>query len=187
LNKPTGVLCTSDDPGGRTTFLSLLPKDLPRVYTVGRLDRDSEGLLLVTNDGELANRLMHPRYEVHKTYHVWVDRELTSDEVQRAKEGVWDEGERLSVLSIRKAPSPRQAVKYEMVLGEGRNRHIRRLMEAMRVRVTRLRRVRLGPLHLNDLREGAYRALTPAEIGALQQDKIPGDVSGSIRLRSKTG
>lgn len=169
LNKPTGILCTSDDPAGRTTFLSLLPKDLPRVYTVGRLDRDSEGLLLITNDGELAHRLMHPRYEVHKTYHVWVDRELTRDEVQRALAGVWDGGERLAVVSIQPLPSPRHALKYEIVLGEGRNRHIRRLMQALRLRVIRLRRVSLGPLALGALREGKYRVLTQKEIGALQQ------------------
>lgn len=173
MNKPAGVLCTSDDPAGRTIFRDLLPRNLPRVFTVGRLDRDSEGLLLVTNDGDLAQRLMHPRYEVQKVYHVWVDRVLTPPEIKRVLEGIWDKGERLAAWSIRRMGPPGATTRYEIVLGEGRNRHIRRMLAALHLDVVRLRRVSQGPFKLGRLPAGQVRPLTPAEVTELKQVASP--------------
>lgn len=164
LNKPRNMLCTSRDPQGRPTFHALLP-DLPvRVYSVGRLDRDSEGLLLLTNDGELAHRLAHPRHHVDKTYEVWAARPL--DAAERARmigEGLWSEGEQLRMRAITAGRRTPGGWLHTAVLGEGRNRQIRRMFEALGVTVLRLRRVAMGPLRLGGLKVGAWRPLTPRE------------------------
>jgi 23S rRNA pseudouridine2605 synthase len=167
LNKPVGILCTSSDPEGRDTFHRLLPPGLPRVFSVGRLDRDSEGLLLLTNDGDWANRLLHPRHHVLKTYHVLTPGPLTVVQTQRCLEGVLDEGELLRVVSIERAGPSKQGTRYTVVLGEGRNRHIRRLFAALGVRVLRLRRVQIGNLRLGALPRGASRPLTAREVRLL--------------------
>jgi 23S rRNA pseudouridine2605 synthase len=167
INKPTGYVCSSNDPEGRKTFLDLLPPDLPRVFSVGRLDRDSEGLLLVTNDGDWANRIQHPRHHVVKTYHVWTDRSLAPAERHRLIVGITDEGELLRVLAIRPLPHRTRGAAYAIELGEGRNRHIRRLLAGLDVRVTRLRRTRIGPLTLKGLQVGEWRQLTAAEVRAI--------------------
>lgn len=171
LNKPTGVLCTSQDPTDRATFHDLLPPDLPRIFSVGRLDRDSEGLLLITNDGEWANRLLHPRHHVLKTYTVWTDRALSSSEIEQMRKGVASEGETLRARSIQTLSRPRQGARYKMVLGEGRNRHIRRMIGVFDVNVTRLRRTRIGRLELGALRPGQWRYLTQSEVEALSTQK----------------
>lgn len=173
LNKPAGYLCTSHDPARRSTFLDLLPADLPRIFSVGRLDRDSEGLLLVTNDGDWANRLQHPRHHVTKTYTVWTESALPPKAIQRILAGVDDEGETLRALTVRRLPAPQQGGRYEMTLGEGRNRHIRRMVAAVGGKVTRLRRTRIGPLGLKGLPPGAWRHLTAGEVTALLQAAQP--------------
>lgn len=167
LNKPAGFLCTSRDTARRSTFLELLPDDLPRVFSVGRLDRDSEGLLLVTNDGEWANVLQHPRHHVKKTYTVWTEPGLSPAAIGKMLEGVRDKGEILRALAVRRLPAPPQGGRYEMTLGEGRNRHIRRMVAAVGGHVTRLRRTRIGPLGLKGLQPGAWRHLTAEEVQAL--------------------
>jgi len=170
LNKPTGVICTSDDPQGRETILDMLPASSARLYTVGRLDVMSEGLLLVTNDGELAHRLMHPRHHIEKKYQVWIDRELSKSDIDRMLKGINCRGEMLKVL---KAESLRRSLEgrygYTLTLGEGRNRHIRRLMEALDCKVLRLMRVSVGPLRLEKLRSGEHRNLDPWEIDKLRK------------------
>ncbi len=170
LNKPTGVICTSDDPQGRETILDMLPASSARLYTVGRLDVMSEGLLLVTNDGELAHRLMHPRHHIEKKYQVWIDRELSKSDIDRMLKGINCRGEMLKVL---KAESLRRSLEgrygYTLTLGEGRNRHIRRLMEALDCKVLRLMRVSVGPLRLEKLRSGEHRDLDPWEIDKLRK------------------
>ena len=166
LNKPPGVLCTSRDPQGRVIFRDLL-KDLPqRVYTVGRLDLTSEGLLLVTNDGDLAHRLMHPRHHVPKTYLVWVDAEIPATDIARLERGIASEGDRLRLRSIERAGG--QVPCYRMILTEGRKRQIRRMLQGVGRRVRRLRRVALGPLRLGALEPGAWRPLSHEELRKLR-------------------
>jgi len=170
LNKPTGVICTSDDPQGRETVLDMLPKFKSRLYTVGRLDVMSEGLLLVTNDGELAHRLTHPRHHVEKKYQVWIDRELTPEEIDRMLAGLNSRGEKLKALRV--APLRRILANqpgYTLTLGEGKNRHIRRMMEVLDCKVARLMRVSVGPLRLEKLRTGEHRELAPSELSALRK------------------
>jgi 23S rRNA pseudouridine2605 synthase len=170
LNKPVGVICTSDDPEGRERVIDMF-SDLPgRVYTVGRLDVMSEGLILVTNDGELAHRLMHPRHHIEKKYQVWIDRELTQDEISRMLAGLNCRGEKLKALRVE--PLRRQIASqpgYTLTLGEGRNRHIRRMMEVLECKVVRLVRVSVGPLRLEKLRAGEHRELSPSEVAELRK------------------
>ena len=170
LNKPTGVICTSDDPQGRETVLDMLPKFKSRLYTVGRLDVMSEGLLLITNDGDLAHRLMHPRHHIEKKYQVWIDRELTKDEMDRMLKGLNSRGEMLRVL---RAEPLRRVLEgrfgYTLTLGEGRNRHIRRMMEVLDCKIFRLLRVSVGPLRLEKLRSGEHRDLDRGEIEKLRK------------------
>jgi 23S rRNA pseudouridine2605 synthase len=169
LNKPRNFLCTCQDPQGRLTYQELLEGLEVRVYSVGRLDRDSEGLLLLTNDGELANKLAHPRHHVDKIYHVWVSAPLPAPVLARlAGEGVESEGERLRMKAIRSLGETRGGWRYEVVLGEGRNRQIRRMIEAVEGRVVRLQRVAMGPLRLGSLKVGAWRHLTAAEVERLR-------------------
>ncbi len=169
LNKPPKVICTSDDPQGRTTVLDLL-EDLPeRVYTVGRLDFMSEGLIMVTNDGDLAHALMHPRYHVQKTYKVWIDSPLGHYQLQKMKRGIPNKGETLRVLEIDDGVPSRKGVEYTIVLGEGKNRHIRRLMEHFDKKVYRLMRISIGPIRMDDLKPGKWRPAKPAELKLLRQ------------------
>ena len=165
LNKPAGVVSTAKDPGGHPTVVSLVPSER-RLYPVGRLDQDSTGLILLTNDGELANRLMHPRYEVPKTYRVEVAPSPVSEASLRAlREGVeLSDGPTAPAKVRRLAPA-----RIEMTIREGRNRQVRRMFEALGHRVTALERVAFGPLRLQGLDEGAHRRLTEAEIERLRK------------------
>jgi 23S rRNA pseudouridine2605 synthase len=169
LNKPPKVICTSDDPQGRTTVLDLLD-DLPeRVYTVGRLDFMSEGLIIVTNDGDLAHSLMHPKYHVEKVYKVWIDTPLGYHQRPKMMRGIPHEGETLRVLDIDEGKHMKQGVEYTITLGEGKNRHIRRLMEYFEKKVFRLKRIAIGPLRLDDLKTGEWRRAKPAELKILRK------------------
>jgi len=169
LNKPPKVICTSDDPQGRTTVLDLLD-DLPeRVYTVGRLDFMSEGLILVTNDGELAHALMHPRHHIEKVYKVWIDTPLGHFQLQKMQRGIVDQGDTLRVLDIDDGTYTRKGVEYTIVLGEGKNRHIRRLMEHFDKKVFRLMRIAIGPVRLDNLKSGEWRRAKPAELKLLRR------------------
>lgn len=169
LNKPVKVICTSNDPQGRTTVLDLLEELPERVYTVGRLDFMSEGLIMVTNDGELAHALMHPRYHVHKTYRVWIDTPLGYHQLQKMKRGIPNKGETLRVLEIEEAHSGRKGIEYTIILGEGKNRHIRRLMEHFDKTIYRLMRTAIGPIRMNDLKPGEWRLAKPAELKLLRK------------------
>lgn len=169
LNKPPKVICTSDDPQGRTTVLDLLD-DLPeRVYTVGRLDFMSEGLIIVTNDGALAHALMHPRYHIEKVYKVWVDSPLGYHQLHKLKRGIPNGGETLRVLDIDEGHSTRKGIEYTIVLGEGKNRHIRRLMEHFEKKVFRLMRISIGPIRMDELKAGEWRFAKPAELKLLRK------------------
>ncbi len=163
-HKPRGVLSALSDPSGRGTLGDVLPPELGRVYHVGRLDQDSEGLLLLTNDGDFAMRLTHPRYEVEKTYQVWCDGDPTPADLKRMEQGIDDAGERLRARSVEKIASGH----YQVVLTEGKKREIRRLFAACGCPVTRLLRTAVGPVKLGALSTGRFRDLTEAEVAALR-------------------
>ncbi|MCX7818103.1 MAG: rRNA pseudouridine synthase [Kiritimatiellae bacterium] len=170
LNKPRGVLCTCRDPQGRPTVLDLLPRNIGvRLYTVGRLDWDSEGLLLLTNDGDLAARLIHPRHHVAKVYRVWTDRPLAPPWLHRFRTGIESEGEILRATRVRAIRTTPRGAEYEIELIEGRNRQIRRMVQRAGRRVARLLRIRIGPLTLGRLAPGRWRRLTAEELRALRR------------------
>jgi pseudouridine synthase len=128
----------------------------------------SEGLLLVTNDGDLAHRLMHPRHHVEKKYQVWTGRELTAEEIRQMLAGINCRGEKLRALRVEPLRRGTDRPGYTLTLGEGRNRHIRRMLEALDCQVVRLVRVSVGPLRLEKLRTGEHRPLSPSEVAALR-------------------
>ncbi len=166
LNKPAGVLCTNSDPEGRIRAIDLVP-DGSRLFPVGRLDRSSKGLLLLTNDGELAQQLTHPKYGVPKTYFVVVQGQLDPAQLLRLRKGIYlSEGvarvEGARIRAIRKGTT-----ELEMTLTEGKNREIRRVLARVGNKVLLLRRVAIGPLRLADLPEGAHRPLIASEVAAL--------------------
>lgn len=165
LNKPLGVVSTADDPQGRPTVVEMVP-DEPRVYPVGRLDRDSEGLVLLTNDGELANRVTHPRYGVEKRYLAEVER-LPASAVARMQQGVeLEDGPARAERARVVAGSGRRRM-IEVVMVEGRKREVRRMLEVVGAPVRRLVRTAIGPLRLRGLAPGEYRALRPDEVRSL--------------------
>lgn len=170
LNKPPLYICSSDDPDNRPSFHELLPRNIGRVYNVGRLDYMSEGLLLVTNDGDLANRLMHPRYEVHKTYEVQTVEKLTDEDLEKMRKGIRDNGEMLPVLSIERVNIQKGYPTYEIVLGEGRNRHIRRMLASLEIHLVSLKRIATGPIKLGNLQSGKWRELTDQEVRDLRKE-----------------
>lgn len=167
VNKPAGVVTTASDPRGRPTVVELVPRE-PRVYPVGRLDLDTEGLLLVTNDGELAFRVAHPRYGVAKRYLAEVER-LPPGTVARIRQGVeLDDGPAKAERARVVGGSGRRQM-LEVVMVEGRNREVRRLLDAAGAPVRRLVRTAIGPLRLTGLAPGAYRALRTEELRRLYQ------------------
>ena len=164
LNKPTGVVTTADDPQGRTTVVELVP-DEPRVFPVGRLDIETEGLLLLTNDGDLTHRLTHPSYGVEKEYLASVAGEPTPAEVRKLREGVQlDDG----VTAPAKANVVSPGV-VRLAIHEGRNRQVRRMCDAIGHPVQRLVRTRIGPLADRSLKPGTWRLLTSDEVRALEE------------------
>ena len=171
LNKPPGVVSTAQDPAGRLRVIDLI-KTNARVYNVGRLDKSSEGLILVTNDGDLANRLTHPRYGVEKKYHVLVKGRPSFEKLDSLKKGVYLAEAKVQVKHVRVKKRLREGTWLEIVLDEGRNREIRRLLARVGHKVVQLRRVAIGPLLLGDLPIGMHRRLTITEIKRLQKATV---------------
>ena len=167
LNKPRGIVTSANDEQGRKTVYTLLPPGTPFVGPVGRLDKASEGLLLLTNDTEWAAKITAPESHLDKTYHVQVRSDSADDLIPRMLRGVKSDGEDLRVNAARVLRHGRVHAWLEIVLHEGRNRHIRRMLEELGVEVRRLLRVKIGPLELGDLPKGASRQLTPREKSAL--------------------
>jgi len=195
LHKPRGFVTTARDELGRETVLDLVPIAGVQLHPVGRLDRDSEGLVILTNDGHLTDLLTHPRYEVEKEYLVGLDRAPAKRDIERLVRGIDDAGERLRAVSARPAaappPGPEIEVDFDdeeeeggeeativtpppepgawliLTLREGKNREIRRMMDAIGREVLALRRIRIGPLVLGSLGPGAFRELTEEEVDAL--------------------
>lgn len=165
LHKPRGYVTTLSDEKGRKTAAQLVADCGTRVYPVGRLDMDSEGLLLFTNDGDFANSLMHPKHEVDKSYLAWVEG-FAEDALAKLKKPVQLDGYTIRTPKVR-------IVKpglLEITIHEGRNRQVRRMCELAGMHVTRLKRVREGKLHLGDLPLGKWRYLTPQEVKALKSE-----------------
>jgi len=168
LNKPEGVVTTVSDPRGRPTVMDLV-RSRRRLFPVGRLDVDSAGLLLLTDDGELAQRLTHPRYGIRKTYVAEVRGEQLGQRVDALRKGVKLADGFAKPNSVKLIRQDRTGGAIELVLSEGRNREVRRMCSAVRLKVTSLLRTRLGPLSVQGLRPGAWRRLTSAEVEALQE------------------
>ncbi len=169
LYKPRGVVCTSSDPEGRKTVQEFV-RDIPeRLYNVGRLDLNSEGLILLTNDGELANRMMHPRYGVKKTYRVICDGKLGAEAIAKLTNGVeLEDGLTAPARVFDVFPTKDGGnTAFSITIHEGKNRQVRRMLEAVGHRTLRLKRESYGPLTLGDLKSGQWRYLSEEEISKL--------------------
>ena len=162
LNKPRGVVSAVTDPDGRRTVISLVPGG-HRLYPVGRLDYDSEGLMLLTNDGDLAYKMTHPKYEIDKTYHVLVKGVMTEKSVGYLETGVTIEGKKTAPAKVQIMEAQPNNTWIDITIHEGRNRQIRKMCEAVGYPVMRLIRTELGPWELGDLPSGKFASLTPAE------------------------
>ncbi|HKH22536.1 MAG TPA: pseudouridine synthase [Solirubrobacterales bacterium] len=168
VNKPAGVVSTAREPGSRSAVTELVTSER-RLYPVGRLDADSTGLILLTNDGELANRLTHPRYGVPKTYRVRLSRPPSEGDLERLRRGVRLEDGTTAPAEV----SRLRERELEVTIREGRKRQVRRMVEAIGNEVESLTRIRIGPLGLGELRRGEARRLEEGEVAALWKDSAP--------------
>ena len=168
-HKPAGEVTTVSDPEGRPTALDHF-RDFPvRLYPVGRLDYDSEGLLLLTNDGDLTQRLLHPSYEVHKSYLARVSNHLSPEALKKLETGVYIDGAKTSPATVRVVREEPFYTDIVLTIHEGRNRQVRKMIEQVGEQVVRLRRIRFGPLSLDQLPRGQWRELTEREVAALKR------------------
>ena len=185
LHKPAGFVTTARDEQGRETVLDLVPIGDIQLHPVGRLDMDSEGLLILTNDGHLTDLITHPKYEVDKEYLVGLDAVPSKRDMERLVRGIEEGGERLRASAARPAAAPPDEevagvpAWLLITLREGKNREIRRMLGAIGREVLVLRRLRIGPLHLGNLGSGAFREMTPEEVDALYA------AGGSVRGEPK--
>ena len=164
LHKPKGYVTTVKDEKGRKTVMELLPEEAGRVYPVGRLDYDTEGLLLFTDDGDLAFRITHPRNEITKTYLVKVEGSIGDNELNRLRAGVELDGKLTGKSKVKVVETDKQFTKLHVTINEGRNRQVRRMFEAVGKQVDFLKRIRIGDLGLGSLERGKVRRLTDAEV-----------------------
>jgi 23S rRNA pseudouridine2605 synthase len=167
LNKPAGYVCSRSDEGKRRTIGDLLPKEWSNLYSVGRLDYDSEGLIFLTNDGEFSLRLTHPRYGVRKKYLASITGKVESATVNYLTRGVFEGGERLKAEKARVLSANNSNSLVELEMAEGKNREVRRLFESQGLTVNRLVRTQIGKIKLGELPGGKWRTLTEAEIKSL--------------------
>lgn len=170
LNKPKGYACTASDEKGRKTIYELIDSD-ERLFSIGRLDYDTEGLLLLTNDGEFANKVAHPRYHMDKEYRVTAEGEIKESELAVMRKGVVIDGERLPSAKVEKLSFENGFTKLSVVIDEGQNRQIRRMFEAIGHQIKLLKRVRIGAVKLGGLSRGEYKDLTEEELNSLVKEK----------------
>lgn len=168
LHKPKGVVTTTSDERGRKTVIDLLPQELKHLKPIGRLDYDSEGLLLLTNDGNLAFNLTHPSHEVGKVYVVKIEGEIKESQLAVLRAGVVVEGKRLAKCKVKQLDCKDRITKLEITIFEGKNRQIRKMFEAVGFKVIFLKRIQIGNLKLSGINRGEYRYLSQAEINYLK-------------------
>ncbi|HET7625617.1 MAG TPA: pseudouridine synthase [Verrucomicrobiae bacterium] len=167
LHKPRGCVCSRKDQFERPTIYELLPKEWSEVYSVGRLDYDTEGLIFLTNDGEFALRLTHPRYEIRKKYFATVEGRVEPEMLQKFAAGIFHKGEKLRAEKTRLISAGKSKSLVELDLTEGKNREVRRLFESQGLSVKRLERIQIGKIKLGELKPGKWRTLTEPEIKSL--------------------
>lgn len=167
MNKPKGYVCTVKDDKGRKTVMDLLPPKIERLFPVGRLDYDSEGLLLFTNDGELTFKLTHPKNEVPKTYLVKTEKPVSEEDLNKLRAGVYIDGVKTNKCKIRMIETTKTYSKVHVTITEGKNRQVRKMFETINNNVDFLKRIKIGDLTLTGLDRGEVRKLTPAEIDYL--------------------
>ena len=171
LNKPVGCVSTCHDDKGRRTVLDYVKGIDQRIYPIGRLDFTTEGLLLLTNDGELANKLMHPSHEVTKRYYVVVDSYVSQDEITQLERGVVIEGGKTAPARIKVMNATPERTELTIIIHEGRNRQVRRMFETVGKNVVVLKRISVGDINLGPLKKGKYRMLTNEEVAYLKSIK----------------
>ena len=169
LNKPKGYVCTVRDDKGRKTVMELLPPDAGRVFPVGRLDYDTEGMLLLTDDGDLTFRLTHPKNEVPKTYLVKIEKGITDVELNRLRAGVEIDGVLTGKSKVKVIETDKAFTKLQVTITEGRNRQVRKMFEAVGKQVVFLKRIKIGEMRLGSLPRGKVRKLTAEEIFYLKK------------------
>ena len=169
LNKPAGYISSVTDDRGRKTVLDLLPGVKERIFPVGRLDYDTRGLLLLTNDGEFANLMSHPRYHMAKVYHAWCEGRVGRDAIKRLKQGILLDGERTLPARVKVLKQSARETLLEIELHEGRKRQIKRMLGEVGHPVVELIRVKYGPLDLKAVPEGKYRTLTRSEVELMKR------------------
>ncbi|MGN0452589.1 MAG: pseudouridine synthase [Ruminococcus sp.] len=173
LNKPRGYITTMSDEKGRKCVAELVADVGERVYPVGRLDKDSEGLLLFTNDGDFANTVMHPKKDIYKVYRVTVRPAVTDEQIAQFQDGMMLDGRMTAPAEVRVISRQEGRVVLEILLHEGRNRQIRRMCEMLGLEVARLRRIAIGTVKLGMLKKGDWRDLTAEEVKKLTADPNP--------------
>ena len=166
LNKPKGYACTAKDEKGRKTIYDLLPRE-ERLFSIGRLDYDTEGSIILTNDGDFANKVAHPRYSVDKEYHVTIEGQIKESELAVLRKGVVIEGQRMPSAKVEFLSNDGKNTKLSVVIDEGMNRQIRRMFEAIGKSIKLLKRVRIGNVRLGGVKRGDFRDLTTQELNSL--------------------
>lgn len=177
MNKPKKTICSSDDEHGRNTVISLVAS-VERVFTVGRLDYDTSGCIIITNDGEFANEVIHPRYQLPKLYNLTINGILDTEHFKQLKEGVvLDDGYKTSPAKVKLTEKDRKKnqCSLDLTIYEGKNRQVKRMMEALGFEVTRLHRKQISFLGCSDLRQGEYRILKPFEVKRLRSLALNGE------------
>jgi len=169
INKPSNVLTTKKDEFGRRTIISLLPSKFKHLFPVGRLDLDAKGLVLLTNDGELAYKLTHPKFEIEKEYIVKTKGKLLKGCIKKVKRGIQNDKEIYRVKRIKILKKDKENILFKLILTEGKHREIKKIMKKINLTVTEIKRIRIGPLRLGRLKEGEWRYLTKKEIEALKK------------------
>jgi len=182
VNKPTGVVTTNRDPQGRPRVIDLVPPT-ERVFPVGRLDLSSEGLILLTNDGDLAQHLAHPKFGVRKVYRVTVAGKVQGETMRKMREGIYIAEGMVRVEGAKIIKARARVTDMEIVLREGKNREIRRILARLGHKVQRLRRIAIGPLRLGDIPAGAYRSLSREEVVKLRESTVEIDESADATRR----